>query len=125
MGTEELILFSCKKSLRQAKACRRDFLTVEGWICEIDVVLFAQTILGQAQPLAEAINLSKSPGTQCLQGFRGFFSGLKNVRTDPAFCLNSGEVSSKKPPCFPCQIQREIGDRSVLPVAALRESKGV
>ena len=85
MGTEELILFSCKKSLRQAKACRRDFLTVEGWICEIDVVLFAQTILGQAQPLAEAINLSKSPGAQCLQGFWGFFSVRKNGLSNLTF----------------------------------------
>ena len=43
----------------------------------------------------------------------------------PLFALNRGEVSSKQLPCFPCQIQREIGDRPVLPVAALRESKGV
>ena len=46
-------------------------------------------------------------------------------RQVPLFALNSGEVSSKKLPCFPCQIQREIGDRPVLPVTTLRESKGV
>ena len=49
-------------------------------------VLGIQMILGDAQRFAEVINLSKSLGTQCLQGFRGFFSGLKNVRTAPIFC---------------------------------------
>lgn len=38
---------------------------------------------------------------------------------------NRGEVLSKQLPCFPCQIQREIGDSPVLSVTALGESKGV
>ena len=54
---------------------------VEGGVGEVDVVLLGHAVLGQAQAFAEISDLSKSPGAQCLQGFCGFFSGLKKVRT--------------------------------------------
>lgn len=49
-------------------------LFIEGRVGKINVLLI-ESLFGQLNGFAEVINLSKSPGAQCLQGFRGFFSG--------------------------------------------------
>lgn len=61
-------------------------LFVESRVGEIHVFL-VHLLLGQFDSLTEISDLSKSPVAQCLQGFWGFFSGLKNVRTSPYFWL--------------------------------------
>lgn len=59
---------------------------VERRVCEVHIPS-VHFLLAQPQALTEISDLSKSPGAQCLQGFWGFFSGLKNVRTSPYFWL--------------------------------------
>ena len=63
-------LFCCSGQ-RSAPGTGPGLDLVEGRVGEVDVpgvhLLFAQ-----AETLAEVSNLSKSLGTQCLQGFRGF-----------------------------------------------------
>lgn len=60
------------------------YSAVKRGIGEVDVFL-AQTLLGQAQTFAEVSNLSKGLGTQCLQGFRGFFGVGENCADRPVF----------------------------------------
>lgn len=57
-------------------------LFIKGGVSEVHIFL-VKLLLDQLDSLAEVINLSKSLGAQCLQGFRGFSVGRKNVRTTP------------------------------------------
>ena len=71
----------CCWSERQKRAAEYPPLSLCSFVksrVHIVDIFFIHFILGQPKALAEVINLSKSPGTQCLQGFQGFFGVRKN-----------------------------------------------
>lgn len=83
--------YTCKFYWKSVSAPRLDF--VEGRVGEVNIP-GVHLFLAQAQTFAEVINLSKSPGAQCLQGFRGFFSGRENVRSSLNICPLASPQSS-------------------------------
>ncbi len=72
------------------------FLSIEGRVSKIDVFLI-HALLGELDSFAEVINLSKSPGAQCLQGFRGFFGVGKTALISPYFWLFRSHHAATSP----------------------------